>query len=328
MPGARLIIVAAAGAPRPTRAATNARAVRHGALGAATGPAHQQQLEQAAADLLAAGVTLGAGVTHLWDVPDDSGQFSITGTGAVRMVCTDHTGSPLSDTEFTTPAAPQTLPAGTALVAITCLGVPPAGATVPGAGFGALTGMFAPSGQAAALGWQSASTLTQIGSSRFLARGATLRVIGPHATSRNGQKASYGTPRASDVLDGQIAVETRLPTTVGVIAIALDVQDPTAAQDGDLALAVTGATLADTPQRVITGSRRLLLYDVATTDPAATAMLIAVASVTGHRVGGVIGLRGKAIEWADRLSAGLPDHFIPDSAFSPEGSPTVTYTGA
>ena len=328
-PGARLLLVPAATAPQPTRAATPARAIRNADLGAATGHAHQQALEQAAADLVAAGVTLAAGATHLWDVPDDTGQFSITGSGAVRMVCTDRTGSPLRDTEFVADGSPaQPVPAGTARVAITCLGRLPSDTTPPNPGFGSLTGTFAPTGQPAVLGWQSASTLTQIGPALFLARGATLRVIRPHATSRNGQKASYGTPRAADVVNTQLGVETRLPSGVEVVAIALDVQDPTAAQTGDLALAVTGATLAATPQRVITSNRRLLLYDVATRDPAAAALLTSIASVTGYRVGAVLGLRGNATEWANRLSAGVPDLFVPDGAVSPDGSLTVTYTGA
>jgi large repetitive protein len=329
LPGARLITVSSATAPRPTRAAQTARALRNAAVGAATGPAHQQALDQAATDLTGAGVTLGAGVTHLWDISDDSAQFSITGSGAVRIVCADRSGTPLADTEFvaTTGAVPSP-PAGTAMVAITCLGTLPAGAAAPTAGFAALTSIFAPTGQTAALGWQSASTLTQIGPSRFLARGATLRVIQAHATARNAQKASYGTPRASDVVNDQIAVETRLPTSVEVIAVALDITDPTAVQNGDLALAATGATLASTPQRVSTGNRQLLLYDVTATDPAAAALLIAVSSVTGYRIGGVIGLPGVASEWATRLSAGLPDQFVPDGPFTAAGSLTVTYPGA
>jgi hypothetical protein len=42
----------------------------------------------------------------------------------------------------------------------------------------------------------------------------------------------------------------------------------------------------------------------------------------------VMGLRGSAAEWATRLSAGLPDQFVPDGPFSPDGSLTVTYPGA
>jgi large repetitive protein len=324
MAGARLIVVPSAAAPRPTRAAVPARAMRNADLGAATGPAHQQALAQAATALVAGGVALGAGATHLWDVPDDTGHFTIAGDSAVRMLCTDRSGNALSDSEFVAAgSAPQAMPKGTAMVAITCLGVLPAGAKAPVAGFGAITGLFAPTGQTAALGWQSTGTLTQIGPSRFMARGATLRVVQAHRTARNGQRSSFGTPRAGDVTGGQVGIETRLPGNIGVVLIGLDITDTTAADDGDLALAVSGGTLAATPLRVITGGRRLLLYDVSATQ--AAALLVSVASVSGHRVGAVIGLRGKAAEWANRLGTGVPDHFVPDAALSPGGSLTVTY---
>lgn len=327
--GAKLIVVPAAAAPRPTRAALPARALRHADLGAAIGPAHQQALEQAAADLVGAGVTLGAGAIHLWDVPDDQGYFAVTGSGAVRMVCTDRGGCPLSDKEFVAAGSvTQTLPAGTAMVAIKCLGALPDGAAVPVPGFGAVTSNFAPTGQTAAVGWQSANTLVQIGPSRFLARGAAVRIVRAHATARNGQKASYGMPRAADVVDGQLGVETRLPIGSEVVMIALDIGDFSAAQSGDLALAASGGTLADTPQRVTTGGRRLLLYDVVGRDAKANAIILSIASVSGYRLGGVVGLHGKASEWANLLSSGVPDQFVPDGAVSPGGSLTVTYSGA
>jgi hypothetical protein len=321
-----LIVVPSAAAPSPTRAALSARAIRNADLGAATGLAHQQALAQAATALLAGGVTLGAGATHLWDIPDDAGHFTITGTAAVRMLCADRSGNALRDIEFVAAgSAAQGIPKGTAMVAITCLGVLPDGAAAPFAGFGAITGLFAPTGQTAALGWQSTGTLLQIGPSRFMARGSTLRIVRALRTARNGQLSSFGTPRAGDVAGVQQGVETRLPTGIDVVMIALDIADPTDAADGDLALAISGGTLAATPSRIVTVGRRLLLYDVIGTDASATALLVSVASVSGHRVGGVVGLRGTAAEWAHRFAAGVPDHFVPDAALSPGGSLTVTY---
>jgi large repetitive protein len=325
--GARLIIVPSAAAPSPTRAAVPARAIRNADLGAATGPAHQQALIQAAQALLAGGVTLGAGATHLWDLPDDRGRFTIAGNAAVRILCTDRSGNALSDIEYVAGGtASQTMPKGTAMVAITCLGVLPDGAAAPAAGFGAITGRFAPTGKTAAVGWQSTGTLTQIGPSRFMARGATLRIIQSHRSARNGQTSSYGTPAAGDVVAGQKGVETRLPADVSVVMIGLDILDPAAAADGDLALAIVGGTVAETPVRVITGGRRLLLYDVATRDPQAVALVISVASASAHKVGAVIGLNGRSAEWANLFASGVPDHFVPDEALSPGGSITVNYS--
>jgi hypothetical protein len=324
--GARLIVVASAAAPAPTRASLQARAIRNADMGAATGPAHQQALAQASAALVAGGVTLGAGATHLWDVPADTGHFTVTGDAAVRMLCADRSGTTLSDTEFVAAgSSAQGMPKGTAMVAITCLGALPDGAAAPAPGYAAITGMFAPTGQTAALGWQSTGTLTQIGPSRFLARGATLRVIQAHRTARNGQTSSFGIPRTADVVGDQVGVETRLPASVGVILVALDVADATAADDGDLALAISGGVLAATPQRVVTGGRRALLYDVVSTDPKAPALLVSAASVSGHRIGAVIGLSGRAAEWAIRFAEGVPDYFVPDTALSSGGALTVTY---
>ena len=327
--GARLIVLRATAAPRPTRAALTARTLRNADLGAAIGPAHEQALDQAAAAVVGTGVTLGAGAVHLWDVPNDQGHFTIAGTSGVRMVCTDRGGAALGDVEFI-PAgsATQAVPAGTAMVSIQCLGAPPSGVVPPASGFGALTSTFAPTGQMAAVGWQSASTLVQVGPSRFLARGATVRIVRAHATARNGQQASYGTPRAADVVNGQLGVETRLPIGIDVVMIALDISDPSAAADGDLALAASGGTLAATPQRVTTGGRRLLLYDVVARDAAANALVLSVASVSAYGLAGVVGLHGKASEWANRLSNGVPDQFVPDGALSPGGFLIVTYAGA
>ena len=67
----------------------------------------------------------------------------------------------------------------------------------------------------------------------------------------------------------------------------------------------------------------MLLYDVSATQ--ATALLVSVASVSGHRVGAIVGLKGRAAEWANRLGSGVPDHFVPDAALSPGGSLTVAY---
>jgi hypothetical protein len=326
VPGARLLTVPAAAAPRPTRAAIRPRAVRNADLGAAIGAGQQQALAQAASALAGAGVTLGAGAAHLWDLAADTGAFTVAGDGCVRMICTDRGGGVLADTEFAAVGATaRPTPAGTEMVLIQALGAPPAGTTVTAGGFGAITSTTAPAGQRAAVGWQSTSTLLQIGPARFAARGATVHVARAHVTRRNGQRASYGTVAASDVMAGQAGVETRLPATVTVVVIALDAADPGAAPDSDLAIGFTGGTLA-APQRVLAGQRRVLCYDVVSADPGAASFTVSVASAQAWRAGAVIGTGGTAAELASALRAGLPDRFIPDGPISPGGSVAVTYT--
>ena len=325
VPGARLVTVPAVAAARPTRAALRPRAVRNADLGAATGAGQQQALAQAASALAGPGVTLGAGAAHLWDLAADTGAFTVAGDSCVRMICTDRGGGVLTDTEFAAAGVgAQPTPAGTEMVLIQALGAPPAGRTVTASGFGVISASIAPAGQQPAVGWQATSTLLQIGPAQFVARGATVQVARVYATRRNGQRASYGTVTAGDVMAGQVGVETQLPATVTVVVIALDAADPGATPGTDLAIGFTGGTLA-TPQRVLAGQRRVLCYDV-TADPGATSFTVSVASAQAWRVGAMIGTGGTAAELASALSSGLPDHFVPDGPISPAGSVVVTYS--
>jgi hypothetical protein len=129
--------------------------------------------------------------------------------------------------------------------------------------------------------------------------------------------------RVGDALATQSAVETWLPTSIGVVMILLDQQDPSAAADGDLALAVDGATLNSTPIRILGGRRRALLYDVQQVKAGAAHITIGAASVAGWRFAGVIGLSGKAQEWGVRFNGKIPEQIVPDGPLTPDGSVNV-----
>ncbi|MGD0452782.1 MAG: hypothetical protein ABSB69_04235, partial [Solirubrobacteraceae bacterium] len=325
--GARLIVVPSASAPRPTQAAVRPRAIRNAELGAAVGPGQQQALAEAADALSGVGVTLGAGAAHLWDLPLDAGSFAFAGDGCARMLCTDRSGAVLEDVELAAAgSSPRPVPAGAEMILVQALGAPPAESSIAAIGFGEITSKYAPARQAPAVGWQAASTLLQLGPSRFAARGATLHVPRAFAARRNGQRASYNTVSAAEVIAGQIGVETLLPTSVEVVIVALDQADAGASQSGDLALGFVGGTLAGSPQRVLSGNRRLLLYDVLSREAGASAFVVSVASVQGWTVGGVVGMAGSALALASELRDGIPDHFVPDGPIAPGGSLTVTYT--
>ncbi|HEY4940109.1 MAG TPA: DUF6603 domain-containing protein [Rhizomicrobium sp.] len=324
--GALLIKVPAANAPRPTKATLSARALRNADFGASIGVAHVQAFAKAASDLTADGVVLGAGAAHIWDIPGDGGLFTIAGSAAVRMLCTDRAGAMLRDIEFIAAGSSvQSLPPGTALVAIECLGAFAAGTSSLTAAPGAVTTAHAPAGKAPAVGWQNASMLVQIGPARFAGRGATLRLARRTAARRRSQAASYGMVRAADALRGQIAVETCLPASVDVVIVMLDGLDSTASQQGDLALAVQGATLTGSPQRVLRGNRRCLCYDVIARDAKAASFTVSAANSSAWSVCGVVGVRGTALEWAVSLRSGSLDGLIPDGAIAPGGSLTVRY---
>jgi hypothetical protein len=108
--------------------------------------------------------------------------------------------------------------------------------------------------------------------------------------------------------------------------ILLDQQDSTAAAAGDLALAVTNATLSSSPVRILGGRRRALLYDVTQVTANADHIIVANASLTGWRCAGVIGLAGDAQEWAVRFHGKIPQQIVPDGPLTPNGSVTIRLT--
>jgi hypothetical protein len=323
--GSKLVLVPAANAPRPTKAALLTRTVRNGDLGTPIGPGEQATVTAAATDLFAGGVTLGAGVSHLWEVPGAGGTFAATGAGAVRIVFADRAGQVLDDVEFLAPGS-RSAPAGAELAVVSCLGMP--STTVAGvvSGFGAVELANAPSGRSPVVGWQTSSELAQIGPSEFLARGASLSLPRPSASARLGQQASYGMVSGGGAVAGQPGVETLLPAGVDVVIVGLDLSDPSVALQGDLSIGVVGATLTTPPVRVLAGDRRVLLYPVATKTADASSIAVSAASAAGWSLAAVAGVRGDANEWAATLSQGLPDQFVPNGPLSPGGSVTVTYT--
>jgi hypothetical protein len=144
-----------------------------------------------------------------------------------------------------------------------------------------------------------------------------------HIPLRNRQSLSQTMIRVSDAVAAQIGTETWLPISIGVVMILLDLQDATATADGDLALSAQGATLSTNPIRILGGRRRALLYDVSDVDPTAGHITVGVASVTGWRLSGVVGMPGKAQEWATDLQGKVPEHIVPDGPLTPDGSISV-----
>jgi hypothetical protein len=140
------------------------------------------------------------------------------------------------------------------------------------------------------------------------------------------QASSQGVTPASAVVSDAPIIETRLPVGASVIAVTLDRQDPTAADHGDLALAVEGAALITPPLAAGTGSRRIVLYDVGDRDKDAQWISVSVASRTAWRIAGVAGLAGRANEWAARFNGAVPDNLVPDGPLTPDGSLNVRFT--
>jgi hypothetical protein len=321
IPGARLHTIRAAGAPRPTALARSSRTLRSAEAGWPLGTAHRRQFEKAERLIRGEGVMLPAGTTHVWDLPATAGRaVAISGSAAARVTFLSRAGYVLSDTELLSGAPALPAPEAAAMVAVTCLGNPPA---IRGAaarvtpGLGAVS--FNAGHRSAIVGWQTGNLVPQVGSTTLLGRGCVIILSQPALTNKRRFAAAQATVRLSGALVQQPGVETWLPLGIGVVALILDILDPSATQDGDLSLAVKGAGLSSRPVRVAGGNRKMLFYDVVSRDREASHIGISVASRQGVRVAGVAGLSGRAQEWGIRLNGRVPEHWVGEGPLTPDG---------
>lgn len=299
--GASLRFVRAATAPSPTRMARGGRTLKSAQFGWSAGQAHTTQFAAAEQTISTTGVSVPAGATHIWDVPASPAlAVSISSpNGAVaRLTFLSRAGGVLDDREAVLSQTP--LPAGCAMVAVTCLGKASGGLA----------------------GWQTGNLARQVGSSAMLCRRSVLVLSQAAPTQQRQMPTAQAIVPLSQVMVNQPGVETWLPQGVTVIGVLLDVVDPTASEAGDLALAVTGARLITPPVRLAGGRRKMLLYNVA---PAERALhvTVAVASMQGLRLAGVVGMQGTAQEWGVRFNGEAPPHLIPDTESTPDGDVVV-----
>jgi hypothetical protein len=230
----------------------------------------------------------------------------------------DRAGSILQDVEVVSPAN-VTAPPGCELLAVACLGAPGTTGLKFQPGFGAVSSMMAPAGGVPAVGWQSDNVFPQISATSILARGSAILLRKFHFGSLKDQRITQAMTHVSDALASQSGVETQLPKGIAVVMILLDQQDPSAAGAGDIAIACEGAMLATPPIVGAGGRRTALLYDVIRADPKSAHLGISVGSKAGWTLGGVVGLPGKAAEWAARLNGAVPPHLVPDGPLTPGG---------
>src|SRR5262249_21033987 len=151
-------------------------------------------------------------------------------------------------------------------------------------------------GAVAATGWQLGELLPQVGAATVLCRGGWVNLSRALSPRRDRTPTSQAMVLMGSATAGTEGVQTWLPAATAVVMALLDQQDPTAADQGDLAIAAGGGRLAGVPVRVGGGRRLALLYDVAARDEGATHLAISVASATGWRLAGVVGLGGRAVE--------------------------------
>jgi large repetitive protein len=322
--GARLQRVAGLDDPPATTGAVAGSSLRTLETGWTLGPAQRRLVEQAEVAVGGEGVRLAAGAVHLWELPEDAADrwgVRVTPHAAVRLAALDRAGNVLADAEHARLPAALRPPAGTATVVLTCLGAVPDGTV--GDGFGAVSAAVAAGGRAVVSGWQLGNLAVQAASTTLLSRGAVLRLPQPAPAAAAGRGTGQALTRLSAALAGQPGVETWLPA-VEVVAVLLDRQDPAAAAGGDLALSARHATLATPPLRVTVGERVTLLYEVVAGEPGADRLAVTVGSLRGWTVAGVLGLPGRAEEWAARLRGTVPPQLATDGPLSAAGEVVVT----
>ncbi len=263
------------------------------------------------------GLEVVAGSMHLWDLPAGDGAFVLTGSAAARATFLDRAGAPLADIEAVPGDALRlAVPAAANRLAVSCLGEPPPGLKVE-PGPGAVTLAAAAPGRPAAVGWQDASLLARVARAGLLCRGASLRLGAPLLT-RAGIPALIP---ATAALAGQAASETALPAAVDVVLVILDARG-VAVPSAGARVHAAGGTLA-APPIVVAGGRRLhLFYAVEDREEA----LLRI-SVAGEQwvTAGVVGLRGRADEWAAALAGSRPRQLIADGPLTASGSVTVVH---
>jgi len=326
--GARLDFVASPTAVRSTATAFAARTLRNPGLGALAGAAHTEVFNSAASSLSAKGITVPSGTTHVWELPSSGFTLTLSGQSAVRVTMMNRAGQTISDVETAVSGARQIVVSGVEFLAITCLGSLPSVQTPVPDGEGAITFVVCAGTATPAVGWQSGNLFPQVGGSCVLARGATLRLRRAHVPLVHRQPATQSMIQISDALIAQGGAETWLPVAIGVLMVLLDRQDATAAESGDFGIACDGATLATPPLVGAGGTRRALLYDVIARDPKATHISISVASKAGWSLAGVIGLPGRAAEWAARLNGTVPPDLVPNGPLTPSGQILVQLTAS
>jgi hypothetical protein len=318
--GARLERLPSPNAPRATRAAVVPRALRTTETGNALSRSQRTAFAAAEKALIGDGIQVAPGTTLVWDVPPGYAQAEIDGVARVTFL--DAAGRLLQDSEVPAKAS-VALPADTRALVLSALGTPAGGTLQQAAGPGAVTSVAAPAGATVAVGWQSASHVVQVGPSLLLARGAAVVLAHPATVARGPRATHNAVVRAAEIIGEQSAVETWLPIGTEVVVVLLDCQDATASDDGDLAIAVEGATLSSPPERATGGRRRALVYDVVSRDAKAQQLIVSVASRSAFRFAGCVGLSGRAADWAARWAGGVPEQLVPDGPLTPTGHATV-----
>jgi hypothetical protein len=323
--GARLRSVPVPDAPVATRPAAGARATLHLDAGVASSAAEQRALATAAGAVVEGGVVVAAGDVHVWDLPGDWTDSRVEVSGApgttLRVSGLNRSGSVLVDVELVLEdkgEATVALVDRVVQVVVACFGQVPVSATSPVPPTAA--------GGIAATGWQLRNRVTQVASQTALCRGGWLTTSTRSTNRRRRANRVLTIVPAATIVRPARVVETALPITTEVVAVVVELADVEAADRGDLAVAVDGATCS-APVETAGRRQHLICYDVTAREDGRQHLAVSVGSAAGWTVAGVVGLPGRAAEWAARFSTSIPDDLVPDRPVTAGGSCLVRLSG-
>jgi hypothetical protein len=328
IPGASLIRLADAKAPRPTALAQAARSVRSPELGAAASGVVIEAMRQATDAFMGSGIDVPAGTTHIWDLPA-GGQPVVEASGDVVLRVTSLNGASmvLEDREVIPgKGLALPLPEGTASLAVTCLGRPsPAAPSQEAARTTSAAMLRGRWSVPAASGWHHGNVFPLVGDRTVLVCSAFVNLAAARVAQVRQQVASQAMAPIEDLMRHQPGAQTWLPAETQVVLILLDHQDAAQASSDDYSVAAANFRLNDQPMVLSYPGRRAVLSDVTPTQPTPTTIGVTVAVRNGWTLAGVIGLKGRATEWQARLRDTIPPQFVSDRPSTPDGTGKVRF---
>lgn len=332
IPSAALHLYDGADAPRTTRATRPVTTMRNTSMGALVGRRTITAMTALEDQILGNGVTLRAGVTHLWELPGGTeGQITLRGEAAVRITELSSSGTVLHDTELGRAGA-TTLPLveGCAMLAVTALGRLDAANEQFGllSGRGAVALAAAPAPHMPVAGWQIGDYAVQVGPTTLLARGAVLSLSKPFGANVRRHVGTAGLVPLSLAMLEQEVVETALPAAVSLIGVLIDAERDGVASPDSVVVHSAGAILSETPLHIRAGQRSLFLYEIVPAQASAPieAITITVGVASKLSLAGVIGTHGQAADWAHALASTPLAQLVGSEQLSIDGAVNVQLT--
>ena len=281
------------------------------------------------------GLGLSAGETHLWKLTNRGVQVSrdltsenlpkldVDGNQGVRISFMTMVGDPIQELEIPPHAQPITLdvPQGTGLVAAIGLGgagVIPDNLEVSPGGILPEVSTFNRPG----IGFQTSSTVFQVGPFNYLCRGSSFRVKNLDPGPARGKRFAFS---AMHILDNQPEVTMFLPSTIDNLAILISGEG-----DGAEALSVDLGDLVVTgkPHQIKRDGSRVFLWDVS--DEVENASIVKIVSkiTEGWEIDSIVGLRGPYENWLQTLTEGAWTSFVEEGPLTYIGNTILNWRNA